>query len=228
VSAAPFTLSHLARAHFTTGILACGERMGRLLRGLVYPKAVNHERRDAMRGKWWAPAGFAAAALVLAACGSSPSSSGGSAAASSSPSAAASSAAPASGTTLKFTMINGKRVLTNAQGMVLYWFVPDTSTKSNCTASCLKYWPPVPGPATAGTGIHGMLGVITTAGVKQVTYRGHPLYTYVADTSPGTDKGNGLNLSGGLWWAMTASGAKLAMSSSSGSSTGGSTGGGGY
>jgi predicted lipoprotein with Yx(FWY)xxD motif len=204
--------------------------MRRLLRGLVYPKAVNHERRDAMRGKWWAPAGFAAAALVLAACGSSPSSSSGSAATSSAPSAA-SSASPVSGTTLKFTMINGKRVLTNTQGMVLYWFAPDTSSKSACNTSCLKYWPLVPGPATAGTGIHGVLGVITTAGVKQVTYLGHPLYTYVADTSPGMDKGNGLNVSGGLWWAMTASGAKLASSSSGSSSTGstgGSTGGGGY
>ena len=184
-----------------------------------------------MRGKWWAPAGFAAAALVLAACGSSTSSSSGSAAASSAPNAA-SSASPASGTTLKFIMINGKKVLTNSQGMVLYWFVPDSSTKSACTGSCLKYWPLVPGPATAGAGINGMLGVITTNGVKQVVYRGHPLYTYVADTSPGMDKGNGLNASGGLWWAMTASGAKLAMSSSSGSSstgsTGGSTGGGGY
>jgi len=184
-----------------------------------------------MRGKWWAPAGFAAAALVLAACGSSPSSSSGSPAANSAPSAA-STASPASGTTLKFTMINGKKVLTNSQGMVLYWFVPDSSTKSACTGSCLKYWPLVPGPATAGAGINGMLGVITTNGVKQVVYRGHPLYTYVADTSPGMDKGNGLNASGGLWWAMTANGAKLAMSSSSGSSstgsTGGTTGGGGY
>ena len=181
-----------------------------------------------MRGKWWAPAGFAAAALALAACGSSPASSSGSAAASSAPSA---SASPASGTTLKFTMINGRKVLTNAQGMVLYWFVPDSSTKSACTTTCLKYWPLVPGPATAGAGIHGALTVITTDGIKQVVYRGHPLYTYVADTSPGMDKGNGLNASGDLWWAMTASGAKLAMASSSSSgssSTGGSTGGMGY
>jgi predicted lipoprotein with Yx(FWY)xxD motif len=127
-------------------------------------------------------------------------------------------------------MINGKRVLTNGQGMVLYWFAPDTPAKSNCTGSCLKYWPVVPGPATAGAGVHGALSVITTDGVQQVTYRGHPLYTYVADTSPGMDKGNGLNLSGGLWWAMTASGAKVPTSSSSSSSgsTGGSAGGGGY
>jgi predicted lipoprotein with Yx(FWY)xxD motif len=183
-----------------------------------------------MRGKWWAPAGFAAAALVLAACGSSPSNSNGSAAASSTPSVTSSaSASPASGTTLKFTMIHGKKVLTNSQGMVLYWFAPDTSTKSHCGATCLKYWPLVRGPATAGTGIHGALTVITTDGVKQVVYRGHPLYTYVADTSAGMDKGNGLNASGGLWWAMTASGAKLhAASSTSTSSTSGSTGGMGY
>ena len=179
-----------------------------------------------MRGKWWAPAGFAAAALVLAAFGSSSSGSSGSAS-SSAPSAASSAA---SGTTLK-----GKKVLTNAQGMAVYWFAPDTSTKSNCNTSCLKYWPIVPGPATAGSGVSGTLSVITTNGVKQATYDGHPLYTYVADTAPGQVKGNGLNVSGGLWWVMTPTGAKVAAaasssgsSSSGGSSSGGSSGGGGY
>jgi predicted lipoprotein with Yx(FWY)xxD motif len=136
---------------------------------------------------------------------------------------------------IKMTTVNGKKVLTNSQGMVLYWFVPDTSTKSNCNSSCLKYWPLVPGPATASTGIHGMLGVITTNGAQQVVYRGHPLYTYVADTAPGQVKGNAVNASGGLWWVMTTSGAKVAAASSgasasAGTGTGtGSTGGsGGY
>jgi len=188
--------------------------------------AVNHERRDAMRGKWWAPAGFAAAALVLAACGSSSSGST-SSASGSTPSAAASAA---SGTTLKTTTVNGKKVLTNAQGMVLYWFAPDTSTKSACSKTCLKFWPLVPGPATAGAGVTGTLGVITTNGVQQATYDGRPLYTYVGDTSAGQAKGNGLNASGGLWWAITPSGGKLAAAasssggSSSGSSSGSSTG----
>ena len=187
-----------------------------------------------MRGKWWAPAGFAAAALVLAACGSSSSGSTGSAS-TSAPSAAAPAAA---GTALKTTTVNGKKVLTNAQGMVLYWFAPDSSTKSACNTKCLKFWPLVPGPATAGTGVSGTLGVITTNGVKQATYDGRPLYTYVGDTSPGQAKGNGLNASGGLWWAITPAGGKLAAASTSsgGSSSGssgstgstGSTGGGGY
>jgi predicted lipoprotein with Yx(FWY)xxD motif len=169
-----------------------------------------------MRGKWWAPAGFAAAALVLAACGSSSPSSN-SSASSSAPSAASSAA---SGTTLKTTMIKGTPVLTNSQGMVLYWFAPDSSSKSACNTTCLKYWPLVPGPAAAGSGVSGTLGVITTNGVQQATYKGHPLYTYVGDTTPGQDKGNALNASGGLWWAMTTSGAKLAASSSAGSSSG--------
>ncbi len=67
--------------------------------------------------------------------------------------------------------------------------------------------------------------MITTNGVKQVVYDNHPLYTYVGDTSPGMDKGNGLNLSGGLWWAITPSGGKL-VASTSGSSSGGSSSGG--
>jgi predicted lipoprotein with Yx(FWY)xxD motif len=184
-----------------------------------------------MRGKWWAPAGFAAAALVLAACGSSSSStSSSSGSASSSAPSAASSAA--SGTTIKTTMVKGKPVLTNSQGMVLYWFAPDTATKSNCSTQCLKYWPPVKGPAAAGPGVTGTLGVITTNGVQQVVYDNHPLYTYVGDTSPGMDKGNGLNLSGGLWWAITPAGGKLTAATStgsgSGSSGGTSSGGGGY
>ena len=81
--------------------------------------------------------------------------------------------------------------------------------------------------------------MITTNGVKQATYDGHPLYTYVGDTAPGQVKGNALNVSGGLWWVMTPTGAKVAAASSSagsssggsssgGSSSGGSSGGGGY
>ena len=55
----------------------------------------------------------------------------------------------------------------------------------------------------------------------QATYDGHPLYTYVADTAPGQAKGNGLNLSGGVWHEVTASGAAPAQSPSSGSGGGG-------
>jgi predicted lipoprotein with Yx(FWY)xxD motif len=40
----------------------------------------------------------------------------------------------------------------------------------------------------------------------QVTYAGHPLYTYVGDSGPDETNGNGVNLNGGLWHEMAASG----------------------
>jgi predicted lipoprotein with Yx(FWY)xxD motif len=161
----------------------------------------------------WGAAGLAAMALVVAACGSS----GSSSASSSSPAAPASSAAPptpASSSALMTATINGTKVVTNSRGFTLYWFVPDTSTTSKCNGSCATYWPPVKGPATAGAGVTGTLGTITRSdGTKQATYDGHPLYAYVGDTAPGQAKGNALNLSGGLWYEMTVSGATPAASS---------------
>jgi predicted lipoprotein with Yx(FWY)xxD motif len=69
------------------------------------------------------------------------------------------------------------------------------------------YWPPVKGPATAGPGVTGKLSVLTRLdGSVQAAYDGHPLYTYVGDSAPGQANGNGLNLNGGLWHEITASG----------------------
>ena len=159
----------------------------------------------------------AAAAAVLAACGSSGGTSGGSSggsSGSSSPVAAASS-------TLKTASIGGATVLTNGKGFTLYSFAPDTPTKSNCNGACAKFWPPVKGPATA-SGVKGTFATIKRSnGATQATFDGHPLYTYVGDTSPGQAKGNGLNLSGGVWHEVTTSGSAPASSSSSGSSGGG-------
>jgi predicted lipoprotein with Yx(FWY)xxD motif len=167
--------------------------------------------------KIWSAAGLAAAVLTIAACASSASSSN------TPPAAGASSAAASSsGTTLKAATMNGTQVLTNAAGFTLYWFAPDTSTTSKCTGSCATYWPPVKGPATAGSGVTGTLGTITRPdGTTQATYDGHPLYTYAGDTAPGQAKGNGLNLSGGVWHEVTVSGAAAPAASPSASSGGG-------
>jgi predicted lipoprotein with Yx(FWY)xxD motif len=183
-----------------------------------------------MGKRWWAPAGLAAVALVAAACGSSGSSStsgSGSSGGGSSPSAAAGGSGSSS-SMVKSTTISGVKVLTNAKGFTLYWFVPDTSTKSNCNGACAQYWPPVKGPVTAATGVTGKIGVITRQdGSKQATYGGHPLYTYVSDTAPGQAKGNGVNLSGGVWHEMTVTGATAAAATTK-SSSGTGSGGGGY
>ncbi len=167
----------------------------------------------------WGATGLAVVALVIAACGSS-----GSSAAQGSGAAGAATSSPASsstGTALMTTTIMGTKVLTNSQGFTLYWFAPDTATTSKCTGSCATYWPPVKGPATAGAGVTGTLGTITRPdGTTQATYDGHPLYTYAGDTAPGQAKGNGLNISGGLWHEVTVSGGAAPSSSTSAKSGG--------
>jgi len=118
--------------------------------------------------------------------------------------------APAGGsltTVLKTAKTGGVTVLTNADGLTLYWFVPDTATRSACYGTCAGYWPPVTGTPSAGPGVTGTLGTIKRSdGTTQVTYDGHPLYTYVGDTAPGQAFGNGLDLNGGFWHEVTVPG----------------------
>jgi len=108
---------------------------------------------------------------------------------------------------LKAVRIGAVTVLADASGRTLYWFAPDTVTRSACYGSCAAYWPPVKGPATPGPGVTGKLSVLArTGGTLQAAYDGHPLYTYVGDSAPGQAHGNGLNLNGGLWHEVTTSG----------------------
>ena len=60
---------------------------------------------------------------------------------------------------------------------------------------------------SAGPGVTGKLGTIRRSdGLMEVTYDHHPLYTYVADVAPGQANGNNINLNGGVWHEMPASG----------------------
>ena len=182
--------------------------------------------------KIWGAAGLAALALTVSACASSASSTastGSTPAAAGSSSSAASSAPAAGGNTVTEKTIGSQQVLTNSQGMTLYWFAIDTSSASKCSGSCATYWPPVTGPVTAGSGVTGTLGTITRSdGTMQATYDGHPLYTYVGDKAPGQAKGNGLNLSGGVWYEMTVSGSTPAAGAAASASSTSSSGGYGY
>lgn len=123
------------------------------------------------------------------------------------------------------------KILVDAQGRTLYLFAPDKNGTSTCYGSCATYWPPLltAGKPTAGAGVKSSLLGMTTRkdGKHQVTYNGHPLYTYVGDSAAGKTKGEGLNLSGGLWWVVSPAG-KAVKSSSSSAAAGGSYGGGGY
>ena len=114
-------------------------------------------------------------------------------------------AAASGGATLKTATIGGVAVLTNAKGLTLYWFEPDTPAASRCTGSCVEYWPPVTGNPRAGPGVTGKLGAIRRpGGGLQATYDGHPLYTYVGD-SPGQANGNKIDLNGGYWYEVRVS-----------------------
>jgi len=124
----------------------------------------------------------------------------------SSPAPAATATGTGTGTVLKTTTIGGTTVLTNAKGFTLYSFAPDTPTASKCYGSCAVYWPPVTGTPAAGQGLPGKVTTITrTDGSHQLTYNGHPLYTYIADTAPGQARGNNINLNGGVWHEVPAS-----------------------
>jgi predicted lipoprotein with Yx(FWY)xxD motif len=98
-------------------------------------------------------------------------------------------------------------VLTDAEGYTLYWFGPDTATKSACQGSCARNWQPVTGPAAWGSGVTGTIGaIVRPGGSLQVTYDGHPLYTTTADTGPGQTKGDGVWSHGGEWHEVTVPG----------------------
>ncbi len=98
-------------------------------------------------------------------------------------------------------------VLVDADGMTLYAFTPDSATESTCTDGCLQAWPPlaVEGGDPTGEGVDaGMLGTLTRDdGTTQVSYNGHPLYTYAADNAPGDVTGQGV---GDKWFVVGADG----------------------
>jgi predicted lipoprotein with Yx(FWY)xxD motif len=115
------------------------------------------------------------------------------------------------------------RILVDSQGLTLYTFQKDTGMTSTCNGQCAVGWPPLvaTGKPTAGSGVTAsMLGTTKRAdGTSEVTYAGHPLYTYEADTAPGQTLGNGLNAFGAVWNAVQTSGAKAPMGGSGGASS---------
>ncbi len=119
-------------------------------------------------------------------------------------------------------------VLTNASGRTLYLYEGDTKTKLGCNGGCLKVWPPLSASGSAsaaGGATSSELGTTKRGPGKQVTYNGHPVYTYSDDSKAGQVWGEGLKRSGKLWYAISPSGVATTASKGGGSSSsGGSTG----
>ena len=167
-------------------------------------------------------------ALVAAGCGGGSSSSGGgSAAAATVPPKTASGQSATVGTASRGNL---GTILVDSQGRTLYLFEKDSGTQSACTGACATNWPPLrdSGKPTAGTGLNAsLLGTTPRSdGKPQVTYNGHPLYTFVMDTAPGQTNGQGVTAFGGSWFTLNVSGNQVTAAQST-TTTSGSSGGGG-
>jgi predicted lipoprotein with Yx(FWY)xxD motif len=99
------------------------------------------------------------------------------------------------------------KFLVDGKGMALYMFTKDTPDKSNCSAGCLKAWPPLVSAtnATAGAGVDAsLIGSATLAdGSKIVTYNKMPLYYWAGDAKPGDITGQGNN---SVWFVVAPDG----------------------
>jgi predicted lipoprotein with Yx(FWY)xxD motif len=94
------------------------------------------------------------------------------------------------------------KVLATSSGRTLYLYTSDTKNHSNCTGGCASAWPPLKskGKPVAGAGVKkAFLG---TTSKHQVTYKGHPLYTYTGDSAAGQANGEGT----GGFYVVTAAG----------------------
>jgi predicted lipoprotein with Yx(FWY)xxD motif len=117
------------------------------------------------------------------------------------------------------------KILDNSKGDTLYLFKKDSGTKSACTGACASAWPPLraSGKPTVGNGANAsMLGTTRRSdGKAQVTYNGHPVYTFTGDQSPGDTSGQGVNAFGALWYAVSPAGNQVTAKASPSSGSGG-------
>lgn len=163
------------------------------------------------------------AALAIAGCGG-----GGS----SSSSAEASGGGSGTEGTIGATEIEGLGpVLVDSEGLTVYEFTVDKGTRSECYGGCEKAWPPVTTTGKPSAGEGAMASALGTTkrkdGTLQVTYDGHPLYTFAGDEAPGEANGNEDE---GTWFALDEAGAAVKGQASGGEAEpeAESSGGGGY
>ena len=106
--------------------------------------------------------------------------------------AASATAAPATVRTAP-AAVAGKTetILVSGRGLPLYYYRPDTATRSLVTGGLAQLWPPLTSAAPAAAGVSGKLAVLNDVNGRQVTYNGHPLYTF-ADDHTGQVTGQGV------------------------------------
>jgi predicted lipoprotein with Yx(FWY)xxD motif len=135
----------------------------------------------------------------------------------------ASAAQPSKGALIALGKTSLGKVLVDARGRTLYLFAKDQRGRSACYGACATYWPPLVSSAKPrARGVRASLLGLTkrTDGKRQVTYAGHPLYTFSLDRRAGQTSGQGLTDFGGSWNAIAASGRAVKSTASSGGSGG--------
>lgn len=104
-------------------------------------------------------------------------------------------------------------ILVDEKGRTLYLFEKDTSPTSTCDEACAEAWPPLEAsgkPSADGSAQSKLLDTSKRSdGKTQVTYNGHPLYRYQADSKPGDTTGQGLDQFGAKWFVLDADGNKV-------------------
>jgi predicted lipoprotein with Yx(FWY)xxD motif len=104
------------------------------------------------------------------------------------------------------------RILVNSRGFTVYAFTKDSRNHDACVKinGCVGAWRMVTtsGAPIAGAGVKSsLIGTIKPKpGVVQVTYAGHPLYTYTGDTGPGQTFYVNVLQFGGRWPALNTAG----------------------
>ncbi|MEI7992449.1 MAG: hypothetical protein WCH93_08460 [Actinomycetota bacterium] len=160
-----------------------------------------HEQRTRRSGRWLASMVVPIAALALAACGST----------SSAPTTAVTPttvvSAATGGAHLALAASSLGQILVDGSGRTVYLFTNDEGTVSSCLGGCVSNWPPVIASAapTFGDGLDaGDFGTTTRPdGTVQVTFYGHPLYTFAGDSQVGDVNGEGVS---SVWWVIDAAG----------------------
>ncbi len=148
-------------------------------------------------------------AMFIVACGSSTTTGGGPYGSSSTNQPAPTTGGGSSSAVIQTAIVTvkgqSKMVLTDAQGMTLYYYTADSATQSTCSSSCAQMWHPLlfagSGEPSSSTPLAGNLSIQMDANGSQVDYNGHPLYTFSGDTAPGQTNGEGLF--GGMWIVAT-------------------------
>jgi predicted lipoprotein with Yx(FWY)xxD motif len=157
-----------------------------------------------------------ALALALAACSSSSKTTTTAATSSTTPTTAATTSSTAAAVTsadVNVAQTSLGKVLVDKDGKTLYLFTKDTAGTSTCTGVCATAWPPltVTGAPTKGAGVSGTITTLKRQdGTTQVVIDGHPLYTFSADSKPGSTSGNDVEDS---WYAVTPAGSAVSEDS---------------